>query len=163
MILILNGILNLERHPFEIQTNSCHFVKKHLKSRQKHLDFEWSSFQMVGTIAVAISWIFKIRLFKIQSSKKSRFWMFLDFELSIPIPQNYVWYWEESRLWAFSKLKMGYLLGIGETSLPGLFFKDQRSADHSPLIGNGVWSHWTIGIFLEIRQELEKDFNSKLM
>ena len=79
MILILNGILNLEACPFEIQTN---FVKEHLKSRQKHLDFEWSSFQMVGTIAVAISWIFKIRLFEIQSSKKSRFWMFLDFELS---------------------------------------------------------------------------------
>ena len=30
--------------------------KKHLKSRHKHLDFEWSGFWMVGTIAVAIAW-----------------------------------------------------------------------------------------------------------
>ena len=55
MVWILNGILNLEAQPFEIQTNGRHFVKNHLKSGQKHPDFEWSGFLMVGTIAIAIA------------------------------------------------------------------------------------------------------------
>ena len=38
----------VETTPFEIQTTECHFVKDHLKSRQKCLDFEWSGFRMVG-------------------------------------------------------------------------------------------------------------------
>ena len=55
MVRILNGIQNPEAQPFEIWTNGCHFVKKHLKCGQKCLDFEWSSFQMVGTIAIAMA------------------------------------------------------------------------------------------------------------
>ena len=43
----------IEAKPFEIWTNGCHFFKKHLKFREKRLDFEWSGFQMVGTIAIA--------------------------------------------------------------------------------------------------------------
>ena len=42
-----NGIWNPEGQPFEIPTNARHFVKNHLKSRQKCPDFEWPSFQMV--------------------------------------------------------------------------------------------------------------------
>ena len=38
----------------EIPTNGHYFVQNHLKSKQKHPDFEWSSFQMVGTIVIAI-------------------------------------------------------------------------------------------------------------
>ena len=55
MVRILNGIWNLEAQPFEIQTNGCHFVKHHLKSRQKCPDFEWSSFWIVGTKAATIA------------------------------------------------------------------------------------------------------------
>ena len=40
---------------FEIWTNGIHFVKNHLKSGQKHLNFEWSGFQMVETIATSIA------------------------------------------------------------------------------------------------------------
>ena len=29
-------------------------LKTHLKSRQKYPDFEWSGFQLVGTISIAI-------------------------------------------------------------------------------------------------------------
>ena len=43
----------MEAQPFEIRTNDCHFVKYHLKSRQKHMDFEWFGFRMVGTKAMA--------------------------------------------------------------------------------------------------------------
>ena len=35
------GIWNLETQPFEIQTNSRHFVKNHFNSGQKCLDFKW--------------------------------------------------------------------------------------------------------------------------
>ena len=45
------------------------FVKNHSKSEQKLLDFIWSGFQMVGTIALALP-----------SSKSLDFQMFLDFE-----------------------------------------------------------------------------------
>ena len=44
-------ILNLEAQPFLIRTKGRHFVKNQLKSEQKCPDFEWSGFQMVGTIA----------------------------------------------------------------------------------------------------------------
>ena len=54
MVWVLNGILNLEAQPLNIRTNGHQFVKNHLKSRQKRSDFEWSSFQMVGTKAIAI-------------------------------------------------------------------------------------------------------------
>ena len=62
MVWIWNGIWNPEAQPFEIWTNGCHFVKNHLKSRQKCPDFEWSGFWMVGTIAAAIAktWPFEI-------------------------------------------------------------------------------------------------------
>ena len=40
---------------FKIGTNGCHSVKKDLKSRQKHPDFDWSVFRMVGTLALAIA------------------------------------------------------------------------------------------------------------
>ena len=33
----------------------AHFVKNHWKSGQKCQDFKWFSFQMVGTIAIAIA------------------------------------------------------------------------------------------------------------
>ena len=52
--------------PFEILVNWHHFIENHLKSGQKCLDFEWSSFQMVGTIAKAIA---KAQPFEIQPSK----------------------------------------------------------------------------------------------
>ena len=45
MVLILNGLLNLEAQPFEIQTNERNFNKNHLRSEQKH-----PGFQIVGTI-----------------------------------------------------------------------------------------------------------------
>ena len=54
MVWILNGILNLEAQSLKILTNGHQFVKNHLKSTQKCSDFEWSSFQMVGTKAIAI-------------------------------------------------------------------------------------------------------------
>ena len=53
MVWILNENWNPEAQPFEICKNGHHFVKSHLKCRQKCLDFEWSSFWMVGTIAIA--------------------------------------------------------------------------------------------------------------
>ena len=55
MVWVSNGILNLEAQPFEIRKNSCHFIKNHLKSGQKSLDFEWSGFWMVWTRAIAIA------------------------------------------------------------------------------------------------------------
>ena len=60
----LNGIWNPEAQPFEIQTNGCHFVKKHFKCGQKGPDFEWSGFQMVGTVAMATN---KARPFEYQT------------------------------------------------------------------------------------------------
>ena len=39
--------------PTKIRTIGCRFVKNNLKSQQKCLDFEWSCFQLVGTIAIA--------------------------------------------------------------------------------------------------------------
>ena len=53
MVWISNRIWKPEAQLFEIQTNGRHFVKNHLKSGQKRQDFEWSGFQMVGTIAIA--------------------------------------------------------------------------------------------------------------
>ena len=55
MVWILMWIWNLDTQQFEIQTNGCNFVKNHLKSRQKCPNFEWSSFRMDGTIAIAIA------------------------------------------------------------------------------------------------------------
>ena len=52
MVWISNGIWNPEVQPFEIRH---HFVRNQLKSRQKCLDFEWSGFQIVGTIVIAIA------------------------------------------------------------------------------------------------------------
>ena len=77
MVWISNGIWNLESHSFEVRTNGRHFDKNHLKFRQKRPDFEWSGFQMVGTIAIAIG---KARLFENwtiwnTTSKKSGFQM----------------------------------------------------------------------------------------
>ena len=68
---IWSGIWNQEAQPFEIQTNGCHFVKKTcLRSGQKSTDCEWSSFQMVGTKAIAIG---KALLIEFQSSKSPDF------------------------------------------------------------------------------------------
>ena len=58
IVWILNGFCTPEAQPFELRTNGHHFVKHHLKSGQKCPDFEWSSFQMVGTIAIAKAWPF---------------------------------------------------------------------------------------------------------
>ena len=41
MVWIVNGIWNPEAQPFEIRSNGRHFVKNHLKSKQKRPDFEW--------------------------------------------------------------------------------------------------------------------------
>ena len=41
MVKNLNWIWNSEAQPSEIWTNGHHFVKNHLKSGQKGLDFEW--------------------------------------------------------------------------------------------------------------------------
>ena len=60
MVRILNGIWNLE--------NGRHFVKHHLKSGQKCLDFEWSSFWMVGTRAMSVA---KTQTFEIQTFIRS--------------------------------------------------------------------------------------------
>ena len=53
-VQILNGIRNPEAQPLEIHTNGHHFVKNHLKSGQNCPDFEWTSFQMVETLAMVI-------------------------------------------------------------------------------------------------------------
>ena len=53
MVWISNGIWNPEAQTFKIQTNGRHFVTNHLKSGQESLDFERSSFQMDGAIALA--------------------------------------------------------------------------------------------------------------
>ena len=45
MVRILNGIWNLESQPFEIRTNGCHFVRNHLKSRQKVWILNYSVFE----------------------------------------------------------------------------------------------------------------------
>ena len=68
--------------PFEIQKNCSN--KKHLKSGQKCLDFEWFGFQMVGTIALtnATAWPFENQTVLNPILKMSIFQMFLDFELS---------------------------------------------------------------------------------
>ena len=71
IVWILNRIWNPETQPFKIRTNSGHFVKNHLKSLQKCLDFKWSGFRMVGAIAIA-----KTQPFEIQPSKSP------DFKLS---------------------------------------------------------------------------------
>ena len=70
--------------PFEIQTNDQHFVKNHLKSRQICPDFKWSGFQMVGTIAIAISKAQTVenRTICNMTFNKSGFQMFLDSEWS---------------------------------------------------------------------------------
>ena len=47
--LDLNSIWDLASQSFEIQKNSCHFGKNHLKSGPKCLDFEESGFQMFRT------------------------------------------------------------------------------------------------------------------
>ena len=44
VVQILNGICNPEAQPFQFQTNGCHFVKSHFKSRHKCQDFELSCF-----------------------------------------------------------------------------------------------------------------------
>ena len=80
----LDGIWNLKAQPFEIQRNCCHFVKSYLKSEQKCLNFKWSSFCMVGNIAIAISkaWPFENQTILNPTFKMSGFQMFLDFKWS---------------------------------------------------------------------------------
>ena len=76
MIDLMNGVWNPEAQPFKIQTNGCHLVKNHLKSGQKSQNFKWSSFQMVGTIAIAISPdLSKNLIIWNLNFKKSVFWM----------------------------------------------------------------------------------------
>ena len=71
IVQISNGIWNREAQPFEIWTNGHHFVVNHLKSGPKSLDFQWSGFQMVGTIAIVIAKAqpFEIGPFEIRPSK----------------------------------------------------------------------------------------------
>ena len=40
------------KHNVSNTTDPAHSIKKHLKSRQKCCEFEWSGFQIVGTIAI---------------------------------------------------------------------------------------------------------------
>ena len=73
MVWISNEIWNPEAQPIEIHTNAG----------QKCLDFEWSSFQMVGTIAISMAkaqsfWKpdhLKSNLQKVRISNVSRFQM----------------------------------------------------------------------------------------
>ena len=83
MVQIFNGIWNLVSQPFEIQTNGHHFVRNHLKSGQKHSDFEWSGFWMVETLAIDISkaWPFENRTILNPALKKSGFLM-VRFQIS---------------------------------------------------------------------------------
>ena len=53
MVRIWKGIWNPLAQPFEIWTSGRHFVNNHLKYGQKYPNLEWSSFRMVGTIAIA--------------------------------------------------------------------------------------------------------------
>ena len=46
MAQIPNGISNPDTRPFEIQNNSRHLVKNHLKSRQSCSNFEWLGLQL---------------------------------------------------------------------------------------------------------------------
>ena len=87
MVWILNGIWNPEAQSFEIRTNGCHFIINRLKSRQKCPDFKWSSFWIVGTIAIAKAWPFENRLSKVQISNVSGFQM-----VRFQIPTVFVWY-----------------------------------------------------------------------
>ena len=92
MVQISNGIWNLEAQPFEICTYGRHFVKNHLKSGQKHLDFEWSSLWMVDTIAIAIAKAppYETRTICNRTFKMSGFQMFQDFKkLDFLIPTVY--------------------------------------------------------------------------
>ena len=74
MVLIWNGISNQESQPFEIWTNGSHFVKHHLNEIwTKTTNFEWSSFQMVGTIAIAKAHHSKTQSFEIRPSKSLDF------------------------------------------------------------------------------------------
>ena len=50
-------------------------LSNHLQSGQKRTDFEWSSFQMVGTIAIAKARTFENRTIWNLTFKKSRFQM----------------------------------------------------------------------------------------
>ena len=55
LVWISNGIWNSEAQPFEVRTNGRHFFQNQLKSGQKRPDFEWSGFQMFGTMTIAIA------------------------------------------------------------------------------------------------------------
>ena len=59
----------------------CHFVENHMKSGEKCPDFEWSSFLMVRTIAIAIA-----RPFEIRPSKSPDFKCFWISHGQIQIP-----------------------------------------------------------------------------
>ena len=76
MVSIPNGIWI----SFDIPTNSYHFVRNHLKSRQICPDFEWFSLRMFWTIAIA--WPFEKWTIKILPSKSLDFeWSYFRFPL----------------------------------------------------------------------------------
>ena len=60
-------------------------LKTHLKSRQKHPDFEWSGFQLVGTISIAIGHCISSTIWN-TTFKKSGFQM-----VRFQIPTVYNW------------------------------------------------------------------------
>ena len=76
MVRILNGFCNQEEWPFEYQLKWPTSCINHLKSRLFSSDFEWSSFKMVGAIAIALVLPFKVKPSKVEISNVSRFWMF---------------------------------------------------------------------------------------
>ena len=79
------GIRNQEAQPFEILTNGSHLVEHHLKPRYKCPGFEWSRFQMVGTLAQAQT--FETGPPIIQPFKKSPFKM-VRFQIPFVFHEN---------------------------------------------------------------------------
>ena len=77
----------MEAKPFEILTNGGHFVKNHLKSTQKHPDFESSGFSLVGTIAKPIA---KAQPFEIRPYKCLEFECFQISNGPISVPTVYL-------------------------------------------------------------------------
>ena len=53
MVQILNGIWMKSGSLTIWNPDTQPIVKNHFKSKQKYPDFEWSGFQIVGTIAIA--------------------------------------------------------------------------------------------------------------
>ena len=92
-------------------------LSNHLQSGQKRTDFEWSSFQMVGTIAIAKARTFENRTIWNLTFKKSRFQMV---KFQIPT-KSHLWF--ETFLYS----------GKPEEWFDDFFFLDRSTASTSSL------------------------------